>query len=227
MPEVVVLDLDGTILSVNSFRHWVLYMLRARFPHLRGVRRLTVTLAVAKALATRKAGLIDHETLKWRLQRLWQIASTGDGGALERNFIESLKRFVRPELTEILTAVANGQIDAVMATAAAADYAHGLGRSLGFHHILATPRIRNEGEPSNIGTHKRDAVLRFIDGRGWQNRLLVLFTDHDDDLPLIRVSQTVYWFGAESDRTALERKLPGISLRPGAEGGEILRARAT
>lgn len=226
MPELVILDLDGTILSVNSFRLWVIYLMRARFPHLGRVRRLSVTLKAFKALMARKAGLIGHETLKWRLQTLWQAVTEGDDGAVERDFIGLLKRFVRPELAPILDAVAAGKIDAVMATAAAADYADGFGRALGFRHVLATPRSRKRGEPSTLGVHKRDAVLTFIAGRGWQDRTLVLFTDHADDLPLIRLSRTVYWFGLESERMALERKLPEISLRPGLLGDEILQRRA-
>ncbi len=225
MPELIVLDLDGTVLSVNSFRLWVLYMMRARLPHLGWLRRFQVSFAVIARLMARKAGLIDHETLKWRLQKLWQRISSDDGGALERDFIRRLEQFVRPELAEVLKAVAAGEIDAVLATAAAGDYAYGLGRSLGFDHVLATSRTRGKGEPSNVGTHKRDAVLSFITRRGWQDRFLVLFTDHEDDLPLIRLSRTVYWFGPEGERAALERRLPGISLRPGRQGGEILRER--
>lgn len=222
MHSVVILDLDGTVLSVNSFRLWVAHMLWARYPHLSARRRLGLALRAGGALAARKAGLTDHETLKWRLQGLWREATDGDGGASVAALNTRLYRHVRPELLSLLAAVGDGRIDAVLATAAVADYASDLGRLLGVPHVLATPATRARHVPSNVGTHKRDAVLEFLTRRGWQHRPRILFTDHEDDLPLIAVCGTVYWFGNEHDISDLAGRFPGTLLHPGSRGGEIL-----
>jgi phosphoserine phosphatase len=221
---VIVFDLDGTVLTVNSFPLWVMRMLRGRFPRLPLWRRLGVSLATIRAVVARKAGVISHETLKWRLQRLWQEAARGDSGAAERDFARHLGQFVRPQLTGVLAAVADGRLTAVLATAAAADYAEALGRMLGFRHVLATPRQREEGSPSTVGVRKRDAVLRFLDQQGWGDRPIVFFTDHAEDLPLILRSHTVYWFGKEEERRVMSSRLQpqGITLLPGARGEEIV-----
>lgn len=221
--SVAIFDLDGTILRTNSFRLWVMYLLRARLPHLARRDRLRVAATAAQSLFARKLGLIDHETLKWRLQKLWQAVTGGDGGYAEQDFVRQLSRFVRPEMQEILHAVADEKIDAVMSTAAVADYADSFGRSLGFRHILATASEREKGEPSNVGLHKRDAVLNFLRDRGWDDRVRIFFTDHREDLPLIRLCQIVYWFGEDTERIAIARSLPLVSLRRGLLGGEILR----
>jgi phosphoserine phosphatase len=215
---MLILDLDGTILSVNSFRRWVFYLVRARFPHLGAAARLRVACATLKALSERKMQLTGHETLKWRLQQLWQRATEGDGGLGERGFVEDLMRYVRPELVPLLQQVAAGEVEAVMATAAAGDYAYGLGRTLGFTHILATHPTRAADDPSNVGERKRQAVLDFIAERGWQDEPRILFTDHEDDLPLIRVCQTVYWFGSETAGAAIQRMVPEIRLHAGFSG---------
>jgi phosphoserine phosphatase len=215
---MLILDLDGTILSVNSFRRWVFFLMRARFPHLGATERLRVACATLKALSERKLRLTEHEALKWRLQQLWQAATVGDGGLSERGFVDELMGFVRPELVPLLNAVASGEVEAVMATAAAGDYAYGLGRTLGFTHILATPPRRAVTDPSNIGERKRQAVLDFIARQGWEDRPRILFTDHEDDLPLIRVCETVYWFGSDSGRAAIQRTVPGIRLHIGFHG---------
>jgi hypothetical protein len=215
---MLILDLDGTILSVNSFRRWVLHLMRARFPHLGPAQRVGIACATVIALSRRKMRLGGHEALKWRLQKLWQAATDGDGGLSERGFVEELTGFVRPELLPVLKAVAAGEVDAVLATAAAGDYAYGLGQSLGFTHILATDPMRAASEPSNVGERKRQAVLDFIASRGWQDRPRILFTDHKDDLPLIRVCQTVYWFGSDRERSAIQRMVPEIRIRPGLSG---------
>ena len=162
---VLIFDLDGTILAVNSFPHWAAYVARGCFPHLGLGRRARIASAAIALLGLRKLGLCDHETLKRRLQHLWQSATLDDGGACELNFIGGLSRHVRPELKPILAAVAAGKVDAVLATAAAADYADALGRSLGFADVLATPRSRRPSEPSNRGEHKRDSVMTLLRAR--------------------------------------------------------------
>ncbi|HXS41096.1 MAG TPA: haloacid dehalogenase-like hydrolase [Stellaceae bacterium] len=219
---VLIFDLDGTILAVNSFPHWAAYVARGCFPHLGLGRRARIASAAIALLGLRKLGLCDHETLKRRLQHLWQSATLDDGGACELNFIGGLSRHVRPELKPILAAVAAGKVDAVLATAAAADYADALGRSLGFADVLATPRSRRPSEPSNRGEHKRDSVMTLLRARGWQDRPRAVFTDHADDLPLIRLCQTLYWFGTARDLAAIEAMLPELRVFAGLPRDDAL-----
>lgn len=218
----VVFDLDGTILSINSFKLWVSTMIAGSFPGMSPWRRAALSLGTLKALVRRKAGMTCHETLKWTLQRHWQKAMRGDGGSGEREFVQRLCGYVRPELIGLLAAVAEGKIDGVMATAAAADYAEGFGRLLGFNHILATPRVREEGSPSTVGARKRDAVLAHLASLGWQNRPIIFFTDHVEDLPLILRSHTVYWFGTEEERRVLAGRITGVTILPGKRGEDVL-----
>lgn len=226
MPDAMIFDLDGTVLSVNSFRLWAAQMATARFPHLRYRDRLRCSLSACLALAARKAGLIEHDTLRGHLQGVWQAAIIGDDGLAERTLVAQLVRSIRPELAPVLAAVGAGVFDAVLATAAAADYAEGLGRVLGFQHVLATPRRRAERAPANVGTRKRDAVIAFLAAQGWQSRDLTLFTDHPDDLPLMHLCRTVYWFGPDATRPELEQCLPFTSLRAGALSREVLAGAA-
>lgn len=212
---VLIFDLDGTILSANSFPRWALYLARARFGHLGRVRRLAISLAALSALARRKLGLMSHAELKWKLQRLWQQATEGDGGSAQQLLVAELQGLVRPEFRPLLARVAQGEYDAVLATAAAGDYAEDLGRVLGFVHILATPPGRAAREPDYTGRHKRHAVEDFLRSRNWQTRPLTLFTDHIDDLPLIRISRTTHWFGTPQMQRWLELQHPDLDLRSG------------
>jgi phosphoserine phosphatase len=77
------------------------------------------------------------------------------------------------------------------------------------------------GERSNVGDRKCETVLRFLASRGWQHRRRVLFTDHEDDLPLIGVCDDVLWFGSERGRRAVSYALPDISIRSGFAGSTI------
>jgi phosphoserine phosphatase len=221
---VLIVDLDGTVLAVNSFPCWVRFMLWGPVAQRGLAHRSRVAGATLFLLALRKAGLIGHEDFKRRLQHRWQVATAGDRGASEQLLIGRLSRTVRPEMAPALAAIASGSIDAVLATAAVADYADGLGRALGFAHVLATKRQRGAGEPSNAGMHKRDAVMKFLVDRGWQERPRIVFTDHLDDLPLIAQCSTVAWFGAAQDRAVLAQGLPHLRIAASPEAiAEILR----
>jgi len=218
MPDqsaVLLFDLDGTVISANSFPRWALFLMRGRFAHMDAFRRLRLTISVAAALGQRKLGLIKHEELKWRLQRLWQAATAGDGGATLTAMVSELDTLVRPALRPVLRLVDAGEVDAILATAAAADYATAFGAKLGFRHVLATPTSRPTPGPSNVGVHKCTAVVAQLDALGWSERPRVLFTDHEDDLPLIRVCQSVVWFGSEQGREAAMAAAPGVQIHPG------------
>src|SRR5258708_2388202 len=159
---VLILDLDGTLLDTNSFPYWVLRLARAKFDHLGRARQAAISLAVFTAFVRRRLRLLDHAMFKWQLQQIWQEATRGDAGAAERQMIADLRRFVRPQFAPLLADVAAQRVDAVLATAAAGDYALGLGRALGFTHILATPAGRTEPVHDNTGRQKRDAVLALL-----------------------------------------------------------------
>src|SRR5262249_7477072 len=112
---MLVFDLDGTILSINSFRPWARHIVTARFRHLPPWRRAVVAAQACTALASRKSGLINHHQFQWKLQHLWQAAVQGDGGLTEIDFADSLLAYVRPELATVLAAVSDGKQEAVLA----------------------------------------------------------------------------------------------------------------
>jgi phosphoserine phosphatase len=211
----MILDLDGTILSVNSFRVWSLFMIRGRFPHLGARHRARVAAATVGMFIQRKMGLTSHTQLKCQMQTLWKTAISGDDGACEQKLIAELQTYVRPELATTLAGIAQGKIDGVMATAAAGDYAYALGKAIGFQHVLATSPTRKPTDPDNIGESKLNSVMAFLRAQEWQDRPRILFTDHRDDLPLIKACPTVYWFGNAEEGQRIERTHPGVRIHAG------------
>ena len=203
---VHVFDLDGTVLSCNSFPLWAMQMLRGRVPHEGRMRQASTALTVARLLLRRKLALMHHTVLKQRLQSTWRHATMGDSGAHAAQFGDLLQRYVRPNMAAVLRQVSCGEVDAVLATAAAGEYAHALGRRLGFAAVLASDDGRD-----NVGEEKCRRVLAFLAERNWSDRPRILFTDHVDDLPLMRVSDLVCWFGPDAEHADIARKLPGIA----------------
>jgi phosphoserine phosphatase len=193
---VLIFDLDGTILRSNSFPLWVVFLLIGRISGLGLQRRASLSMSTMRLLLSRKFGRLNHDELQRRLQLALKAAIGDCSLAAMHRFQASLSRRVRANLGSLLRLMVERQIDAVLATAAAAEYAEPLGRQLGFRHVLATRPDRIVGELANAGHLKRQRVADFLRDAGWHDRSLVLFTDHQDDLPLIRDSNVVYWFGS-------------------------------
>lgn len=200
---VLIFDLDGTILSVNSFPAWILFLICGPVQGLGLRRRVRLSFSVQRLLLNRRLGRAAHEELLRGAQAAC-VSARCEARSTAR--LESvLARRVRPSLWPLLDQVALGA-DAVLATAAAAEYAIPLGSRLGFRHVLATPSGRSPLELSNKGVRKRDRVLRFVHEQGWNGRRLLFFTDHPDDLPLIAASDTTLWFGTPAMLAAVERQ---------------------
>lgn len=192
---VLIFDLDETILCINSFPRWVLFLIIGRIPGLGLPQRIALSWRAQASLLQRKLGRLDHPALLRRLHVAWRSATAGDGEAMAGRFQSVLLRQVRPNLRPLLAALTAARSDAVLATAAASDYAAGLGWQLGFRHVLTTFGDDDTEQSMNAGARKRDRVLGLLDNLGWAGRPLRLFTDHLDDLPLMQMSEMVCWFG--------------------------------
>jgi len=211
---VYIFDLDGTILDLNSFPRWVIYLLRGRFGQLGALARLRLSLETALVLALRKAHLMPHVAAKRRFQTLWAQALARDPQALAlQGFVAQMQKHVRPGMAQAMQkAQATGRT--VLATAAAAEYAQALGQALGFHHVIATPSAASGFGDENVRARKRENVLAFLQAQGWGEAPRVFFTDHAEDLPLIQTSQIVFWFGADAQAPAMAQQAPQARIIP-------------
>jgi phosphoserine phosphatase len=207
---VLVFDLDGTLLRINSFPVWVLFLGFGGIKGLSLKQRLGVTWLVVRLLAQRKLGRMDHEALLREMQGLWHFATAGDDGDAAQRLGSLLLRFTRRNVAPALKLVTDGAMDGVMATAAAEEYADGLSHRLGLVNVLATHGARGPDEPSNSGEHKRRRLMAWLQERGWAGRPLIFFNDHIADLPLMRESSIVCWFGSRRGMEQAKREAPQV-----------------
>ena len=211
---VLVFDLDGTILSVNSFPAWILFLVGGPLRRVGLPDRARLSLRVLRLLVGRKLGRAAHEDLLRGAQAAWAALAESDPD--QTRLETSLLRRVRPALRPVLDRITVDGADAVLATAAAAEYTLPLGRRLGFATCSQPhPAVRRDAL-CNTGTRKRDRVMGFLRERGWDDRPLVFFTDHTDDLPLIRESSAVCWFGSASMLTLARQAAPKFRPLPAA-----------
>jgi hypothetical protein len=122
---VLVVDLDGTLVTVNTFPHFIRFLLR----QLVRERRIGAASRVARALVGRKASLRSHRHLKAVVCRtavsLEEAAIGGWADTL-------LERFLNVEVDRL---VRSWPAVKVLSTAAPEPYALVIGRALGFHAV--------------------------------------------------------------------------------------------
>jgi phosphoserine phosphatase len=205
---VLICDLDGTILQRNSFPLWIMHLMFGRLPEIRLAPRMLLSLRVQQLLLRRRLGRMEHVRLMRGVQLAWHSASPGAAAGATDRLMSQLLRQVRPAFAPVLQRIAAGQVDAVLATAAAAEYAVPLGLQLGFRHVLATTARLPPDGVLNRRTEKLRRVQEFLAARQWEKRSRVLLTDHIDDLPLLQHCQAVGWFGSSAmlDRALAEAK---------------------
>ena len=198
-----VVDLDGTLVRRNTFPHWVAHLiLSAAFS---GRPRRCVSLL--GLLVRRKLGLIGHGHFKEEIAR----ASSTDR---ERTrFAARMARYACPEVGAVLRR-RDGPI--LIATAAVGDYVPELVRLLGISPIaLVTAGWDDQGFNDNRGTDKARRVRESIDGLPLQANSVVVFTDHVDDLPLVRECDAVFACNAEAETVrAFRRVCPDLTVLP-------------
>jgi phosphoserine phosphatase len=207
---ILVFDLDGTVLRINSFPVWVAFLALGGPRGLSMGQQLKVTALAARLVMLRKLGQINHTVLMRRTQELWQFATAGDGGAAAQLLAKLLSRTTRHNLDPAIKLVSEGALDGVLATAAAEDYAVALGQRLGLQNVLATRTGRAMDEPENSGVHKRDRLQAWLDARGWSGRPLIFFNDHLADLPLMRECSIVCWVGSRRALKQAQRDVTNV-----------------
>jgi phosphoserine phosphatase len=209
---VLICDLDGTILHCNSFPRWILHLMFGRLPEFELRSRMKLSLQVQKLLLHRRLGRIEHVRLMREVQQAWHIAGQSARNRATDRMPALLQRLVRPAFEPVLQQIAAGEVDAVLATAAAAEYARPLGLRLGFRHVLTTScRLPPDGR-LNHGAEKLRRVQEFLAQRQWSGRSRVLLTDHIDDLPLLQHCHAVGWFGSAGMLAEAVAEAKGVSF---------------
>lgn len=195
--SVLVFDLDGTLIPDNSHHAWMVELFRGEAVTPCRFRSLVLRGACGAIAAGRLARLYSHARMKWLMQGLWQgVARDPRAERVVMTFVDALMARVRPEFNVLLSNAARQGIPRALATAAVEQYATPLAERLGLELAAASPAFAPWPQwRENLGEEKRRHVRAWLDERGLGDRLLILFTDHEDDAPLCREAALVVWCG--------------------------------
>jgi HAD superfamily phosphoserine phosphatase-like hydrolase len=176
--RLAVFDLDGTLIAGNSFHLWLLALLR--WSLLTGRWLFTARLLVP--VLARALRRISHLELKRRVIRLSLTVPSAVGAT----FAQSLYRRVRPELLACMARHKQQAMTVVIATAAPEVYLDGFARLCGADTLVGTNSLLSADWQENLRERKVQSLKERF---GADMELAVVYSDHSDDLPLLRRAQ--------------------------------------
>ena len=178
--QVVVVDLDGTLVTVNTFREYLLFSAKTlvRSLHLPAVAK------IMSAMLARKLRWISHSAMKRRVLVATQSLISDDD---VDSFVRLLLSKVNVRVLDMLERYRKDGCNILLATAAPQLYACDLAASLHFDGCVATPEVTGPEWCENVGEAKLVSVRNYITGIGGE--LAAVITDHYDDIPLLRYNQ--------------------------------------
>ena len=197
MSKVAVIDLDGTLIRVNSFPLWMKSLLASAIA--RGDMGRVATLVWWSVL--RRVGTFSHDDLKKRILALrvseWEV----------ERFVLGLLPYVREDIVERIRE--SGAEYHILATAAPATYGRVLSKRLGLKFDAVLCSSDEGGVYTGMAREdKLSAVIRHLDEQFPRGYGFSLYTDHEDDLPLAARAETTILCNA-SDRARAEFKSMG------------------
>lgn len=177
MKRAVVVDLDGTLLRVNTFREYLLFAMKRLLCQM----RLFETSRLIWAVTARKMRLMTHSEMKRR-------ALSSSARYLDRRDVEALVdkllMTINQDVARLVEQYRAEGCMLLLATAAPALYAGRIADLLDFDCCVATPDVISGKEwHENVGEAKLAAVEECL--REKNVSLAVVITDHYDDFPLV------------------------------------------
>lgn len=176
---MIVSDLDGTLLNVNSFPLWIKFLLKKSFLSFHVILFINVFMLGLG----RKVGVLTHSSFKAKLAKLdvpylWNVEFSS------RLLIE-VNKVVFDELYCL--------DEFVLATAAPINYAEPFADML-FNHkcnVLAS-KWHGRSYIDNVGLNKKNNLEIFLNG----SEITCFYTDHEEDLPTMLSSLEVVLVGS-------------------------------
>lgn len=179
MKKTVVVDLDGTLFSTNTFEHYILFVTKEALKKY----DFWTAFYVALLVVLRKFRLIStHEKMKYKI--LKQSARYATQTRM-RSLVDSLKKYENVRVLKMMQKYKDQGYVLVLSTAAPKPYAGIISSDYGFDYFCATEMPEKKEWRENVNIQKKKNTIGLLDSFGGQ--LSVLITDHYDDIPLLCV----------------------------------------
>lgn len=195
LQKVLLVDLDGTLLNVNTFHKYIFFITRYY-----SSKNIFKTLSILILVIFRFIRLIPHSQLKYRLLKLSKQLPKEE----IHSFGQSLLKYQNDRVSDILLSYEGYKI---LASAAPEKYAQWLGDHFKFDATLST-KCPGQGKwVENIRENKRKTLEDHLKNTGKECCLDVVVTDHHDDLPVMELFSRVILISPSEKTLDLTRHL--------------------
>ncbi|MBD5224355.1 MAG: haloacid dehalogenase-like hydrolase [Bacteroidales bacterium] len=188
MNGLLVVDLDGTLVDVNSFTSFVTYLVVQMAKY----GKWNAFFKVIHIVGLRKMRCISHADAK---KAIIDCCNSVYGGnkQIYSEFCEGLGKRLRPSVINIIDKYRRTGATVALATAAPAEYAELFAHSCGFDYCIASG-FGKSGESSRTYECKGDEKLRRVKELCLRENIEIaaVITDHEDDLPLLTIAPECY-----------------------------------
>ncbi|MED4230139.1 haloacid dehalogenase-like hydrolase [Priestia megaterium] len=181
LKKVIVVDLDGTLVSENTFHMWLRYLLKITWKH-----NFYAFLKIMFFMGLRGTRVINHEQLK---KNIIVISNQINKHLNLEKFVDSLMDYANVHILNELKDKSKEEYW-ILATAAPQIYAEVLAESYEFDLCIGTSMIVDSNWVENIRENKLHNVLEILNDINIKG-VHCLYTDHYDDIHLMQISDEI------------------------------------
>lgn len=187
MTGLLVVDLDRTLVSVNSFTGFVAHLMGDMVKS----GRWGALFRVIRIVGLRKMRRISHADAKMAIMCCCRSSYSGKIWIYSA-FCDKLMKRLRPSVLSIIERFRNRGYRVALATAAPEEYAELIAGWCGFDFCIAS-RYKKTISPSSYEC-KGMEKLRRVKELCYQKDMSIaaVVTDHSDDIPLMKLSPECY-----------------------------------
>ena len=180
MRKAIIVDLDGTLLRTNTFKEYIVFILKYWY------LRLDIAIVLFFLVGLRKIRVISHETMKYYILLCTKSFMTAKRLS---DFASLLMTKVNSNVLSVIQQFRDWGGVAYLSTAAPSSYASIIADRLNLEGYCATELpLRDKEWHENVRDVKCKSTLDFLQEKGVV--FDVLLTDHYDDLPLLKVAKS-------------------------------------
>lgn len=202
---VVVADLDGTVLTVNS---WRIFSKRVVIELAHRKKYWKASGLISKMLL-KKLRILEHREVKYYFCKEAQKL----GNDFINEIVSEIIGYKNQEVLSIIKKLVQKGVKTILATAAAGEYAKLLGKQLGFDYVICTPEAEASIDQylETRGSQKVEEIRKLIDRENL--RVSTVISDHWHDLPLLTSFSRADSYIVNPNRETLRKiKLSGLKI---------------
>jgi len=172
--KLIVVDLDGCLCKLNTFRYWLVFISFYFLFSLRWLSLLKIYGVVFERIFRGTGRVVMKRNILLVTGKVNQVAINW--------FCCFLNRFTNQDVLAAISKMKELNAELVLSTAAPDCYVNTYSKYFNFFHVFSTPSLITPSWKENIGIEK----LEFIQKEYGKDVVVeCMFTDHHDDLPLL------------------------------------------